>query len=97
MPSWRLQPCACLNCGKKLDSAYNHEHKPGPGDITICTYCHHIMVFDDNLNFRELNDEEIVDLAGDKELLAGMKIVDMFNEWKKEREKEENERNRHKQ
>jgi hypothetical protein len=64
--------CNCLNCGKHLDgaSAINDDGMPSPGDITLCIYCGHIMAFADDLSFRELNDEEMHEVAGDKRIIA---------------------------
>jgi hypothetical protein len=62
----------CLSCGKPLDGAtcVGRDAAPDPGDITICIYCGHIMVFDDNLKLRELSDEEVREVAGDGRVLA---------------------------
>jgi hypothetical protein len=38
---------------------------PRLGDITVCFYCGHIMGFTDDLQLRELTDEEIHKVAGD--------------------------------
>jgi hypothetical protein len=67
-----MQPCACLNCGKVTDAASSvgTEATPEPGDISICLYCGHIMAFTDALTMRELNDEEIVRIAGDLRIVA---------------------------
>jgi hypothetical protein len=42
---------------------------PGPGDITLCIYCGHIMAFADDLTLRELTNEEIYEVAGDERIL----------------------------
>jgi hypothetical protein len=66
----RLAGGACLNCGKVLDAATNYEgYEPIEGGITICIYCGHIMAFDAQLKFRQLTDEEMLAIAGDKRIL----------------------------
>jgi hypothetical protein len=59
---------ACPSCGEKLDAAlgaYVEGEKPkppGPGDLTMCAYCHAILAFTDDLRFRAATAEEIADL-----------------------------------
>jgi hypothetical protein len=62
----------CINCGKELDMAMSilHSKKPKPGDITICLTCGHIMAFGEQLKFRNLTNEEMLTIAGNKTLLA---------------------------
>jgi hypothetical protein len=61
----------CLNCGQKTSLATDkgHGRKPKPGDISICTYCGHIMIFDDELKNRESTDNEIFDIAGNRDIV----------------------------
>ena len=63
--------CNCLNCGILIDAAtsVNHKHTPYPGAIAICMICSHIMAYDERIHLRELNDEEILLIAGDKDIL----------------------------
>lgn len=89
----RLRVNYCLNCGKKIDSATNT--KPGelidvhPGALAICISCHHIMAYADDLSFREITDEEIVDIAGRPELVIPMNALALarvqYNRMKKEK------------
>lgn len=62
-----MMPWPCLNCGESLDGVtpINDTGNAAPGCITVCLYCGHIMAFDDNLMFRELTDEEVIEVAGD--------------------------------
>jgi len=62
---------ACLNCGDIMDRAtsVDHEFKPHEGAIAVCLKCGHIMSFDAQLKFRELTDEEIIDVSGNKTIL----------------------------
>jgi hypothetical protein len=63
--------CRCLACGKELDMAMNSEGKdpPRPGDLTICLTCGHLMAFNAGLELRELNDDEMKDVAGDRRII----------------------------
>lgn len=62
---------ACLNCGAIIDAVTSVDHKemPYPGAIAICMVCSHIMAYDTNIQFRELNDQEIIGVAGNPEIL----------------------------
>lgn len=61
---------SCLHCGKIVEIATSFEgHTPYPGAISVCIKCGHVMAFDDNMVLRNLNDQEMHDLAGDKNLL----------------------------
>ena len=66
--------CACLSCGEMMDGATavgeEGEIVPKPGDFTVCMYCGHLMVFDDQLAFRNPSDAEIIELAGDERVVA---------------------------
>jgi hypothetical protein len=71
----------CLNCGKILDFATGiRGSKPKPGSISICFDCGHIQIFDANMKFRELNDEEVIEIAGSKEILMFQKAREKVKE-----------------
>lgn len=61
---------ACLECGAEIDAqtSFGHKNNPYPGAIAICI-CGHIMSYDENLKFRQLTDQEIIDVAGDPEII----------------------------
>jgi hypothetical protein len=63
--------CDCLNCGVEIDAATSVGHKrlPHEGSIAICMICSHIMAYDANIHLRELTDEEMLMIAGQKEIL----------------------------
>lgn len=65
----------CLGCGKILDAGtgIGHKSKPRPGCISICLSCGHIQAYGAELKFRELNDEEILAIAGDQKILTIMR------------------------
>lgn len=65
--SRRVPQSRCIRCGDKHDAAscVGEEHGPGPGDITICITCGHVMVFTDDLALRELTSAEARMVAAD--------------------------------
>lgn len=71
----RFKPGRCLDCGKLIDSASRSDSRlpdarPGPGDIGICFGCGHVMIYaDDEGTLRAPTDEELVDIAGDQEMV----------------------------
>lgn len=69
--AFRLKKDHCLNCKKELDAAtgVNNKSKPKKGDITICIACGHVMCFSLDLKLAELSDEEIIEIAGNKNML----------------------------
>lgn len=62
----------CLSCSHRHDRAtcVGDEGSPSPGDVTVCIRCGHIMAFSTDLSLRELNDEEMHAIAGDKRVLV---------------------------
>lgn len=65
------KPNKCLNCDAVLDASSSTDEDtrgPEPGDATICFYCGHLMVFDHELNLRNPNDDELIEMAGDPRL-----------------------------
>ena len=70
--SVKIRESNCLSCGYLLDAATPVEidHPPSSGDVTICIACGHIMAFGDELELRELTNEEIKDIAGNPVVLA---------------------------
>jgi hypothetical protein len=76
------QPGECLNCGKTLTAIglvdTNDTPPPSDGDIAVCMYCSHIHVFDGG-KLRSPTDAEIVEFAGDPDLLKVMKFNELYN------------------
>jgi len=67
----------CLNCGELLDGVTSIVHdgakediKPKPGDMTVCAYCRHLMIYDDDGKLREPTFTEIAEIANDPRVLA---------------------------
>jgi hypothetical protein len=77
----------CLNCGKLIDGAtpVDGGRAPQEGDISICLDCHHLMIYDANVRVRALTDEEIVEIAGEPEMLHAMKILGEFKRWERDK------------
>ena len=78
-----IKPSACTACSKVLDgatavmeTASQRERNvlPGPGDFTVC-FCGHLMVFGDDLILRDPTPEEIVQIAGDRRVLAIQRAI----------------------
>jgi hypothetical protein len=75
--------CACLNCGHILSAAGTTEGDPvAPveGSFTVCIYCSHLMVFKADLSVRNPNSAEIIEAAGDKNILEVMRLAHAFRE-----------------
>jgi hypothetical protein len=77
----------CINCHHKLDAATTHpleldQRRPRGGDTTVCIECRHIMIYNNDLTVRNPTDEEIIDLAGDKDIIALMKLFAEFDKRK---------------
>jgi hypothetical protein len=68
---------ACLNCGKRIDAAarVRDDERPEPGDITVCLGCGHLMAYADDMTLRELTGEEIVEIAGDPEIIEAQHFI----------------------
>jgi len=65
----RLPEAECLRCRKKVDAAScvaDGGAAPEPGDVTICIFCGYLMTFADDLSFRELTEEDILELPLDE-------------------------------
>ena len=66
----KVPPSPCLGCGEINDMAGTAaDRDPEPGDITLCWYCGHFMVFADDLTLRNPTGAEMLIIAGDPELL----------------------------
>lgn len=80
----RFKPSRCLDCGKKIDSASRADARlaevaPSEGDIAICFGCGHVMIYaDDQGALREPTGEELVEIAGDPELVDAQNRLARF-------------------
>jgi hypothetical protein len=61
----RLKPSKCPSCGKKLDGASKlggNNERPKPGNVSICSDCCNISIFDENMDLRLPTPEERVEI-----------------------------------
>ena len=66
--------CKCTACGAAIDRATHvGDVDPDPGDVAVCLECGHVMVFADDLTARDPTDDEMVEIAGDRDVLAVQK------------------------
>lgn len=68
-----IPECTCSQCGKLLDGisdAIGHHRGPRPGDFTICLGCGHVLAIGEGMVLRELTDDELLLIAGNKDMLA---------------------------
>jgi hypothetical protein len=76
----------CLNCGKRLNgagaTADEDIRPPRPGDIAVCFDCGHLQIFGENLAFRELTSDEVIEVAGDPDIIRASRIIGEFRKWK---------------
>lgn len=80
----------CTNCKRLVDDAQcinDDATIPDPGDVTICLYCGHIMVFAEDGGMRDPNSTEMHQIAGDPVLLAMMEFrTEILEELHKDKE-----------
>lgn len=90
MSLWmRSTPCQCLHCNHPLTAVGMVERgdpAPSAGDFTVCLYCGHLMVFLADLTVRGPSDSEMLEIAGDRELLQVQAFREAFRKWKQEHE-----------
>jgi len=70
----RYRESHCPNCNQLLNAGAtpDNERPPQPGDIAICMGCHHLGAYADDMQVRNLTDEEMIDIAGDPDLISMM-------------------------
>jgi DNA-directed RNA polymerase subunit RPC12/RpoP len=69
--AYRTPGSDCLNCGKLMTGATGAGGRtPKADDVAMCLYCGHVMIYGDDLALREPTDAEMIDIAGDPELVA---------------------------
>lgn len=78
LPTHVMPLSKCLACGGAMNMATGvsngNTSAPGPGDLTICLLCGHIMSYGPDQTLRELTDAEAHDAAGDKDILKVQEI-----------------------
>lgn len=70
--TFHMPKCKCIACGYPLDAvtSVGRGRRPESGDVTICMKCGHIMGFRKNQTVRNLTSAEMIQVAGDKRILA---------------------------
>jgi hypothetical protein len=77
--SWKTPESICLSCGYSLDGATGIDgHSPRAGDISICLYCGHLQTYDADLKLCNLTDEQMLEVAGDKNVLRAQELAAQF-------------------
>jgi len=71
-PSRQIAPTHCIECAALLDGStgVDTDDAPTPGSAIVCIYCGTLQMYDEGMQLRAPNDEEIRDLAGDARILA---------------------------
>jgi hypothetical protein len=74
----------CLNCGHKIDAGmptpdFPDDSAPNPGDVAICLACVHVHIYADDLTLRNPTEAELVDIAGDPNIVRAVETLGMFN------------------
>lgn len=68
--SHKVKSNSCLGCGHHMDMAAQvaGDEKPRPGDVTLCIRCGHVMIFDADLSFRNMNEAEQREIEQDPQV-----------------------------
>jgi hypothetical protein len=76
-------PMICTQCGKTLNMASDgdDEHAPNGGDFTICLYCEHLLVFNDDLSLREPSNEEAIEAQANTNLEEARAMARKYKEF----------------
>jgi len=64
--SVHMPDCDCPKCGMHIDAATSvngEDVKPKAGDLSICAYCTEFLIFNEDLTFRSLNEQDIAELS----------------------------------
>ena len=66
-PDFRHDVIICPRCGKEMDAslAITNDHRPDPGDVSICLYCAGVSLYDDGLRLRLPTAAESLELRAD--------------------------------
>ena len=75
---------ACLDCGRKISAGaptpdMPDASTPNPGDLAICLHCAHVMVYAQDLTVRAPTDAEMVEIAGNPDMVRAVNMIVAFN------------------
>lgn len=72
----RMPDAHCNNCGALLSGAsgYNTNEMPTPGMWALCIYCGNLAVYADDMTLRELSDAELLEAAGDPDIIKMQRV-----------------------
>lgn len=75
----RLKQCHCPNCNKLIDAVteVTGDSTPDPGDYTVCAYCLHVLVFNDDLTPVKPNKKQYEEMP--VEILEAISQARIFN------------------
>lgn len=71
---WPTPLYVCVNCGKRMGVASASPVDPDPrppqeGDVSVCLYCSHVMIFSADRTYRAPTPEEMDEIASDPDVL----------------------------
>lgn len=74
----------CLVCGYEIDAASptpdsSGSSTPEPGDIALCLKCAHVHIFADDLTLRAPTGDEMVEIAGDRDMVRAIEAIGAYN------------------
>ena len=72
MKDHQIIESSCPSCGEAMTGAAGVESDdaPTPGDISVCLYCRALLVFGNDLKLRMPTDAELIEMAGNKQMIA---------------------------
>lgn len=82
MTTTRLEVSPCPYCAAPHDSATSMSDDapvPTPGDVGVCFYCAHIVVYDDELKLREPSEEEFGEMSRDPVVVRIVQAIQKEN------------------
>ena len=74
--TWKTPDFLCLNCRRTVDAASASPLEPEPrrphvGDVTVCLYCSHLMIFTGDASWvRDPTDAEMDDIMNDPDVVT---------------------------
>lgn len=75
----------CLDCGMIVTAGTPSDvnapdyRPPQPGDLAICINCAHVMAYGDDLRVRALTDQEMIEVAGDADMVEAVNKIAAYN------------------